>query len=369
MSTQEPHILTRIEDAVGFITLNRPGALNALSLPMIRTLRETLDAWAADPAVQVVVLDTSSDKGLCAGGDIRFFHEAAHSTPRGTSPLLEDFFTEEYALNHLIANYPKPYVAMMVGVTMGGGMGIAETGWLRVVSENSKIAMPEVNIGLFPDVGGTWFLARAPGELGTYLGVTGEVIGAADTLHCGMADVFVPLAERPRFLKAIRSLHAPSRAEMAQKARQYCAREFTLRPTPGQFMGLRPYIDEVFASNSIAEILEKLDTETRPEFIEFAQKTRATMGKRSPLLMQVSLAAMRRARHMTLAEALRMERNLVRRTFEHGEVVEGVRALVIDKDNRPAWNPPIIEAVSDAMVDRFFEPCWPARMHPLRELA
>ncbi len=170
------HVLTRVANGTGMITLDRPKALNSLSLAMVRRLTEILLAWRDDAAVDAVVLASSSEKALCAGGDIRFFYEAGHATPTGGSALLEDFFTEEYALNHLIHFYPKPYIALMDGVVMGGGMGIAQGGpetGLRIVTERTKMAMPEVNIGLFPDVGGSHFLSHAPGQLGNYLGLTG----------------------------------------------------------------------------------------------------------------------------------------------------------------------------------------------------
>ncbi|MFM2398169.1 MAG: hypothetical protein RL341_326, partial [Pseudomonadota bacterium] len=165
------HLHTAVHGGLAVITLNRASALNSLSLPMVRALRAALDAWRIDEAVHAVLICSSSERAFCAGGDIRFFYETARGTAMQGAALLEDFFTEEYALNYVIATYPKPYIALMNGVIMGGGMGIAETGRFRVVTDNTKMAMPEVNIGLFPDVGGTYFLSRAPGEIGTYLGL------------------------------------------------------------------------------------------------------------------------------------------------------------------------------------------------------
>jgi enoyl-CoA hydratase/carnithine racemase len=189
------YVQTRVADGTGVITLDRPKALNSLSLDMVRALTQTLLRWREDASVDAVVITGSSEKALCAGGDIRFFYEAGRATPTAGSAMLEDFFTEEYALNHLIHFYPKPYIALMDGVVMGGGMGIAQGGpdcALRIVTERTKMAMPEVNIGLFPDVGGSHFLSHAPGKLGFYLGLTGSTIGAADALFVGLADVFVP---------------------------------------------------------------------------------------------------------------------------------------------------------------------------------
>ena len=199
------HVQTRVAKGTGILTLDRPKALNSLSLDMVRALTAALLAWREDSAIEAVVLTSTSEKALCAGGDIRFFHQLGQATPQGGGALLEDFFTEEYALNHLIHFYPKPYIALMDGVVMGGGMGIAQGGpdcGLRIVTGRTKMAMPEVNIGMFPDVGGSHFLAHAPGRLGWYLGLTGATIGAADALYVGLADVFVPSGE----LTALRAL-------------------------------------------------------------------------------------------------------------------------------------------------------------------
>jgi enoyl-CoA hydratase/carnithine racemase/quinol monooxygenase YgiN len=368
------HLHTARQGGLGIITLNRPGALNSLSLDMVRALRAALDAWRHDEAVHAVLITSSSERAFCAGGDIRFFYDAARGTAMQGAALLEDFFTEEYALNYVIATYPKPYIALMNGVIMGGGMGIAETGRFRVVTDNTKMAMPEVNIGLFPDVGGTYFLSRAPGEIGTYLGLTGEIIGPADALYCGMADAYLPYSEFAGFAAALsdstsRTIHAPFGPKMLEKAHEYCVPfQRVLAPEQSTMAHMRSFIDWAFHHDSVAAILEALEQKACPEYLEFSQKTAATMRKRSPLLMAVTLEALRRATTMSLAQCLRMERNLVRRTFEHGEVVEGVRALVIDKDNAPQWNPPQTNQVTAAMVARFFEPCWPTHLHPLATL-
>jgi enoyl-CoA hydratase/carnithine racemase len=357
------HVLTHLANGTGFITLDRPKALNSLSLEMVRALDEVLHAWRDNPAVDAVVLSSTSEKALCAGGDIRFFHEMGHVTPIGGSALLEDFFTEEYALNHLIHHYPKPYIALMDGVVMGGGMGIAQPGTdkgLRIVTERTKMAMPEVNIGLFPDVGGSYFLARAPGQTGNYLGLTGLTIGAADALYVGLADAFIPGAEMPGVLRLAdsidgKSLPAAIRNLAARHAGE--AGESVLEQN-------RATIDRHFGAGSVAAIMASLAADPDP----FAQKALAAMKLRSPLMMCVTHELLQRGARLGVADCLRMERNLVRRNFEHGEVLEGVRALVIDKDNAPKWNPPTLDGVTPDMVARFFEPCWPASAHPLRFL-
>jgi enoyl-CoA hydratase/carnithine racemase len=281
----------------------------------------------------------------------------------GGSALLEDFFTEEYALNHLIHFYPKPYIALMDGVVMGGGMGISQGGpecALRIVTERTKMAMPEVNIGLFPDVGGSHFLSHAPGQLGLYLGLSGLTIGAADALYVGLADLFVPAAR----MAALRALaEATPGAQLAGAIREFAA-PYAGNAGASELQAQRALIDRHFGQPSVMAMMESLASDASP----FAQKALAAMRQRSPLLMCVTRELLARGARLGVADCLRMERGLVRRNFEHGEVLEGVRALVIDKDNAPKWNPPTLEQVTPEMVARFFEPVWPDYAHPLRDL-
>ena len=357
------YVQTRVANRTGIITLDRPKALNSLSLQMVRDLTAVLQAWRADDAVDAVVLGSSSPKALCAGGDIRFFHEVGGKSPMGGSALLEDFFTEEYALNHLIHFYPKPYVALMDGVVMGGGMGMAQGGpdcRIRIVTEKTKMAMPEVNIGLFPDVGGSYFLSRAPGQLGNYLGLTGLTVGAADALYAGLADVFVPQEQMAALAARIDSTPgAELRAMIADFAAPYAG-----FAGASELEAQRSRIDHHFSSPSVAAIMQSLAGDSDV----FAQRAHAAMAQRSPLMMCVTRELLRRGAGLDVSSCLRMERTLVRHNFEHGEVLEGVRALVIDKDNAPQWNPRTLDEVSGEMVERFFTPVWPAGAHPLRHL-
>jgi enoyl-CoA hydratase/carnithine racemase len=358
------YVQTRLANGTGIITLDRPKALNSLSLDMVRALTASLLAWREDPGVDAVLITSTSEKALCAGGDIRFFHQAGHATPMGGSALLEDFFTEEYALNHLIHFYPKPYIALMDGVVMGGGMGIAQGGpdsGLRIVTERTKMAMPEVNIGLFPDVGGSHFLSHAPGALGMYLGLTGLTIGAADALYVGLADVFVPSTELP----ALQALIAATPGARLPAAIRDFAAPFAAQLGASELQAQRGLVDRHFGASSVPAVMASLEGDSDP----FAQKALAAMRQRSPLMMCVTREMLVRGAALDVADCLRMERSLVRRNFEHGEVLEGVRALVIDKDNAPRWNPPSLEEVTPEMVARFFEPVWPAHAHPLRELS
>lgn len=356
-------IHTALHGATGIITLDRPTALNSLTLEMVRAMTAALRAWRDDPAVRAVLVKSSSERAYCAGGDIRFFHQKGSATASGGAALVEDFFTEEYALNHLVHTFPKPYIALMDGVVMGGGMGIAQAGpqaRVRIVTERTKMAMPETGIGLFPDVGGGWFLSRTPGQLGVYLGVTGEVIGADDALHAGLADGFVPGTELGTLAQAIVDAADPGAA-----ARSFASR-FAAQADPqaSRLARHRAEIDRHFAHGSVQAIMDSLAGDDS----EFATRTLTTMKKRSPLMMSVTLAQIRRAASLDIAGCLRMERTMVRRCFEHGEVIEGVRALAIDKDHAPQWNPSTLGEVTEEMVGQFFVSAWPDYAHPLRDL-
>lgn len=376
MSDMNTNTETRVEVLLerrgnaGLITLNRPKALNALSLPMIRDLSAALLAWRDDPAVHVVAIRGTNKKGqpgtpeslfggFCAGGDIRFFHQAVFA---GDSAL-EDFFTEEYALNHLIHSYPKPYVAFMDGVVMGGGMGISQGAKVRIVTEHTKMAMPETNIGLFPDVGGGYFLGRCPGHAGEYLALTGDVIGADEALAYGLADIKVDAARLPALWEALGAQAFGS----AAAAKAWIAAQWTTGHT--QPVKADSKIDGYFSLLRVKHIVDALEASPDP----WAAKTAATLRKRSPLMLHVTLEQIRRARGMSLADDLRMERDMVHHCFHlrpgaASETVEGIRALAVDKDYKPQWNPARIEDVKPGMADAFFTSPWTPETHPLRGL-
>lgn len=358
-------VVTSVQNNIGFIKLDRPKALNSLSLDMVRALTSTLLDWQDDHQIRAVFIHSSSEKAFCAGGDIRFFYDVGTATPQGDSALLEDFFTEEYALNHLIHFYRKPYIALMNGVVMGGGMGIAQAGIecrLRIVTERTKMAMPEVNIGLFPDVGGGYFLSRAPGQIGAYLGLTGEIINAADALYAGLADVYIPTSELPTLFDLLaQTASTDIRSVIHEFAASFSEQA---HPETSKLATQRAVIDENFTGDSVPAICRKLQENGS----EFAQQTLAVMQRRSPLLMSVTLEQLRRSTSLSVSDCLRMERNMVRHCFKHGEVLEGVRALVVDKDNAPRWSPATVAEVTAEQVTSFFAPAWPAHAHPLRAL-
>lgn len=360
----EGQILAEVNGCLGLITLNRPQALNALSLAMIRDMAALLTHWAERPEVQAVaVLGAGRDgkpPAFCAGGDIRFFHQAALAG----DPALGDFFTEEYRLNHLIHNFPKPYVALMDGIVMGGGMGISQGSRLRVLSERSRLAMPETRIGLFPDVGGGWFLAQCPGHVGEWLALTGESVAVGDALEWGLGDVFVRAEHWPALIEDLRHGDQPSAEHVVATVMQ----RVDLAP-PSERHGVVERIDQHFGQPTLTAILDSLAQDDD----DWARGTREALLKRSPLMMAVTLELVRRGREHSLADDLRLERDLVHHAFhlrgaQRSETVEGIRALVIDKDHAPRWSPPGVDGVDDAEVAAFFVSPWSLQEHPLRDL-
>jgi enoyl-CoA hydratase/carnithine racemase len=368
---------TTVAGGIGLITLNRPKALNALSLPMVQALLATLRAWRDDPAVFAVAIRGSNKigrpgspealfGGFCAGGDIRFFHQAALAG----DAALDDFFTEEYTLNHLIHNYPKPYIAFMDGIVMGGGMGISQGASLRIVTERTKMAMPETGIGLFPDVGGGYFLSRCPGHVGEYLALTGDTIGGDQAVAWDLADVCVASETLP-------TLWAEMQTQDSVESLQHWIATKVIAINAASTGANAEFDVKQFAAfglGSISSIVAALEASgTKP-----ARAMAATLRHRSPLMLHVVLEQVRRARSMALADDLRMERDLVQHCFytahlqrsgQASETVEGIRALAIDKDYKPLWNPARLDDVTAAMVEPFFVSPWNAAMHPLRDLA
>ncbi|MDE2203946.1 MAG: enoyl-CoA hydratase/isomerase family protein [Burkholderiaceae bacterium] len=354
-----PHVIAEVRGGIGWLTLNRPQALNALSLEMIRAMSHALLAWQHDPEVHAVILRGEGGKALCAGGDIRFFHRAATAG----DPQLITFFTEEYRLNHLIFSYAKPYIALMDGVVMGGGMGISQGASLRVVTERTKMAMPETNIGLFPDVGGGWFLARVPGSVGEYLGVTGQVIEAADALSIGLADCHMGADALAAVVRRLRNGHWQSAGEIAA-----CFVDAASAPDASKAViaAHRGAIDACFSQDTVQGILADLAGNGGNDW---AAQTAAYMAKRSPLMMAVTLEQIRRGRHTTLADELRRELDMMTHVFADGDGIEGIRALAVDKDHTPKWKHASIDAVREEEVAAFFVSPWRREQHPLLGLS
>jgi enoyl-CoA hydratase/carnithine racemase len=362
-------VATHVVNQIGFIELERPKALNALSTGMIRAMQAALERWREDPEVLAVVVRTDHPRAFCAGGDIRFLYE---SFQRDDEAARDTFFSEEYRLNHAIFTYPKPYIALMNGVVMGGGMGISQgahrTGGLRVVTTSTRMAMPETRIGLFPDVGASWFLARTPGALGRYLAVTGETISAADALYAGLADVYLDDAALPALVETLRTASFERGSDVVACIERECA-AYKVAPAPeaSTLATTRAFIDRHFALPDIGRILASLQSESSGEAAGWAEQTIGVLRERSPLSMAVSLEVVSRAEG-SMSDCLRRDLDLTRTSFEHGDVVEGIRARIIDKDNAPRWRFARIEDVSADDVAEMFESPWPAAEHPLHDL-
>ncbi|KVL39908.1 enoyl-CoA hydratase/isomerase family protein [Burkholderia sp. MSMB1835] len=368
----QPDVRAYVANRIGFLELNRPKALNALSVGMIRLMQQALDTWRDDPDVVAVVAHSPHPRAFCAGGDVRFFHDAWQ---RGDRDAVDTFFIEEYTLNHAIFTYPKPYIALMHGVVMGGGMGISQaarhTGGLRVVTDSTKMAMPETRIGLFPDVGMSWFLARTPGAIGRYLAVTGATLDAAGALYAQLADVYLPDAALPALLDTLRGVRLDSGAQaVACVTDAAAAHKVVPTPDTSALADARAGIDRHFAQPDLDAILASLDAEQDCAAVDgWVEKAAHAMREQlSPLSMAVSLEVVERARGATMADCLRRDLDLTRSTFARGDVIEGVRALIVDKDHEPVWRFKSAADVDRADVLAMFDSPWTADTHPLRKL-
>lgn len=361
-------VLTEVQGPVGLITLNRPKALNALSLGMVRDITQALIAWHHDDRIQAVAMRGMGKEGpfgaFCAGGDIRFFHTAALAS----DPGLDDFFTEEYRLNHLIHHYRKPCVVFMDGVVMGGGMGLAQGATLRIATERTKMAMPETMIGLFPDVGGGYFLSRCKGALGEYLGLTGQMLNGAEAVFAGLADVLMNSSSLPGLWAQLPDLNWSQPDALNHLTRAFeAATQVAQATTPAWW---NTSLNQAFSAADLQSIATALQASSNQPALD-------ALHKRSPLMLAVTLAQIRRARHMNLSDELRMERDLVRHSFHpshlqrgpaQSDTVEGIRALAVDKDHAPKWMPAQIQDVTADMVTPFFKSPWSAAAHPLADL-
>ena len=341
--TPEPDLIARREGAVGVIRLNRPKAINAVTLEMFRDIDRALDAFEADPAVAVILLEGAGERGLCAGGDIRALYESS----KVKGDLGNILWREEYILNARIAKFPKPYVALMDGIVMGGGVGLSAHSSHRVVTERTKLAMPEVGLGFFPDVGGTWLLSRAPGEIGTYFGLTGQTMNGPDAVYAGFADAVVPSGKLAALRQTLIDLGPKARFNDVKAA----VDGFATGETSGPVAAIQPQIDAWFAHDRMQDIVSVLQRDGS----ELAQSTLKVLNEKSPRGMVVTLRLLRLARaSSSLEQCLVREYRAALAVFASDDFREGVRAAVIDKDRRPRWSPSRIEDVTPEMVAAYF---------------
>ncbi|MFC7395898.1 enoyl-CoA hydratase/isomerase family protein [Chelatococcus sp. GCM10030263] len=338
-AVDEPVLVWRV-GALARIRLNRPKALNSLTLPMVRIIAAALDAIEADPSLAAVLVDGAGERGFCAGGDIR----AVHDSGRAGDGIAEAFWRVEYEVNDRIAAFGKPYVALMDGITMGGGVGLSAHSSNRVVTERTRLAMPETGIGFIPDVGGTWLLARAPGETGSYLGLSGQSIGAADAIFAGFADVLVPSEALGVLAEALEALPAGATAADVNAV----IGRFAKPAGPAPLQANQAVIDRTFSFDEVPAILAAL----RADGSDFALEAAEIIGQRSPTSVVVTLALLRLARTApSLRACLDREYVAACQTLRGHDFYEGVRAAVIDKDRQPRWQPATIAEVTPAIVE------------------
>jgi enoyl-CoA hydratase/carnithine racemase len=348
MSDSDAVVLAEVRNRIGHLTLNRPSGLNALNLQMVRCLRQQLQAWQSDPEILAVVLRGTGQKAFCAGGDIRSLYDSF----RAADDLYLTFFEEEYALDQYIHIYPKPILALMDGFVLGGGMGLVQGAPLKVITERVKMGMPETGIGYFPDVGGSYFLSRLPGELGTYLGITGSHIRAADALYTGLADWCLPSEQLGALDRCLDTMDWTRHT--LESLRSLLATLASRKVVGSELKALQPAIDEHFALADLPSIRASLHAEIRPQYLHWAEETLELLDSRSPLAMIVTLELLRRGRDLSLSECFALELHLDRQWFAKGDIMEGVRALIVDKDKTPRWDPPTLGEVSRERVLEFF---------------
>ncbi|MBO22986.1 MAG: enoyl-CoA hydratase [Rhodospirillaceae bacterium] len=338
----EPEALLERRGRIGLITLNKPRALNALSLAMIHAVTPQMEAWANDDAVDAIVIKGAGDRAFCAGGDIRDLYEG-----RGTD-FGPTYYAVEYQLNVLIHTYSKPYVALMDGVTMGGGVGMSVHGSHRIVTDRTLFAMPETGIGLFPDVGASWFLNCCPGELGMYMGLTGDRLRAADCLYAGIGDAYVPADRLDALLDELSGAKA-----LDGEGVGVILRNFAEDAGNAPLAENRDAIDRCFAGSSVEDILDRLAAEDS----EWACAQLKNLAGKSPISLKVTYEQLRRgARIEAITDIMAMEYRIADRCFRGHDLFEGIRAVVIDKDGSPTWDPATLDAVGADDVAEYFEP-------------
>jgi enoyl-CoA hydratase len=339
----EGDLIARKEGSAGILRLNRPKAINAVTLEMFHDIDKALDVFEKDPGIAVIVLEGAGERGLCAGGDIRSLWESS----RVKGDLGKILWRDEYILNARIKKFPKPYVAFMDGIVMGGGVGLSAHSAHRVVTDKTRLAMPEVGLGFFPDVGGTWLLSHSPGEIGTYFGLTGQTMNGPDAVHAKFADAVVPSSKLPALREALtKTAPGTTSADVSKLIGGFSTGE-----TAGPVAAQQAKIDALFSHDRMEDIVAALQRDGT----DFAQATLKTLNEKSPRGMVVTLKLLRLARKSSsLEECLIREYRAALEVFASDDFREGVRAAVIDKDRSPKWSPPRLEDVTSAMLAPYF---------------
>jgi len=353
----------------GVATLNAPAALNALSLAMVQRLAPALDHWASDPQVVGVILQGSGEKALCAGGDLRGLYQTLRDCGGGTNTHAENFFAQEYALDYAIHTYPKPLLCWGQGIVMGGGIGLMAGASHRVVTASSKLAMPEISIGLYPDVGGSWILRRMPGRVGLFLALTGAHLNAADALFCGLADFHLGTHTRDELQAAIAASHwnddaAQNRSQLSRLLTRMAGNANHSLPV-SQVRTHWDSIQALMAGDDLLDIAARLRTLRSGD--AWLDQAASSFNHGSPTSAALSFALWQRVLHMSLAEVFRLEYSVSLGCCAHPDLAEGIRALLIDKDRRPRWTPATLEEVTPAWIEAHLQPRFNGT-HPLQAL-
>jgi enoyl-CoA hydratase len=342
MSDQE--VIFHEDPPTGFMTLNRPKALNALTHGMCVAIKAQLDAWKHDAAIERVLIQGTGDRAFCAGGDIRSLYESG----KAGTPYALDFYRDEYILNATIKHFPKPYIAMLRGIVMGGGVGVSLHGQYRVLDESTVFAMPETGIGLFPDVGGSYFLPRLPGEIGMYLALTGARLRAEDCLYAGIGTHLFPAKRWHAFIELL----SETCEEDSPISDLFAHAPAPDSRNPAPLGHYREKIDAIFSKDSVQSILDALDVDGS----DWSRDTAKSIRSKSPTSLKLAYRQLRAGRDLEFDDCMRMEFRMVNRVIAGHDFYEGVRATIIDKDQSPKWRPATLEAVSDAEINAYFAP-------------
>ena len=364
-------IETKNGKKIAHATLNKPKALNALGIDMINLLKPQLEAWQTDEEVACVILDGKGDKAFCAGGDVVAMYKAMAENPEKMPESLQTFFTQEYELDYLIHTYAKPIVLWGNGIVMGGGLGLMSGASHRIVTESSRIAMPEITIGLYPDVGGSWFLNKMPGGCGLFLGLTGASINAADALYIKLADHFIPQGQKQHFVDQLRQINwGDSQSLNREKLTDVCRHfhnDFKAELPQGNVQAHQSAIEAVTAGDNVDQVVEAILSYDAGDDKWFSRAQKG-LAAGSPITMHLVFQQLQRGKSMSLAECFRQELDMSCRCGEFGEFQEGVRALLIDKDNQPNWHFKGLEQVKPEVIESFFTSRWRPESHPLAGL-
>ncbi len=359
-------VLFQEASGIGWITLNRPKALNALNASMVEVIEKQLAIWKENPAISLVCIEGAGDKGLCAGGDMRSFYDEKDGD---IDQHALDFFATEYRMNHALDTFPKPILVYMDGIVMGGGIGISVYAQNRIVTERTRMAMPEMNIGYFPDVGASYFLNKSPGQMGKYMALSAKTFTGSDAIYLGLADVYMQSEKWQELKEGLQSRNWEplSTGETTACLSSLIASFAQATPPPSHVAQVQEKVDRYFSKDSICEIFDSLNNGAK-EGDQWAEETYALLKGKSPNSLALALEQLKRGKGKTLGECLRMELDMDMQIIHTHDFYEGIRSVLVDKDRNPKWNPAQIKDLTRKWIDSFFISPWAIEQHPLKDL-